>query len=316
MCCRFTDKDISRCCEVDAVCLNFAMGRSSDWNTGRFNHTEEERKSESPEVKSWSSLTETPAPLYLKRSPRRRRRGSLALMACPLRHSAVPVAYASCWLDSTSPWWERSPLAHWCLLPTPRSSSDLSYCWWPSPFSGPVACAAASPLPTARGGQRWAAGAPGWWDTAGWPAGRHLKSRPVSTPCRILRPCSSAPRPPPDPPGHPARRRTLPTRPCRAPASSSPWRPMALLLSPPAQSTQPPQQQEGRWSSTCHVKKWSPSRAETLARPECQWCKYPSGSRACWVWLCPLVYVVPYFWLWQVFSSMLLIYLAVQPTGN
>lgn len=165
----FTDKNLSWLW----IYLNVAMGKSFDWVTGRFDITDEKR--ESLEVKTWSSLIETTAPPYLKRSPRRRRGGSLAPMACPLQRFAAPVAYASCWLDSTSPWWERSPSAHWCLLPTPRSSSDLSYCWWPFPFLGPVACAAASLHPTALGGLRWVAGAQGWWDMVGWPVGQRLK---------------------------------------------------------------------------------------------------------------------------------------------
>lgn len=163
----FPDKDVS----CLWIYLNVAVGKSLDWDIGRFDSSGRE----SLEVETWSSLIETPAPLCLKRSPRRRRGGSLALMACPLRRSAVPVAYASCWLDSTSPWWERLPSTHSCLLPIPQSSSDLSYCWWPFPFSGPVVCAAASPLPTAHRGLRWAAGARDWWDMAGWPVGRRLK---------------------------------------------------------------------------------------------------------------------------------------------
>jgi len=163
----FPDQDVPWLWIYVSIC----MGKSLDWNAGRFDNTVEEW--ESSEEKTWSSLMETPAHLYLKK--RSRRGGSPALMACPLRRSVVPAACASCWPDSTSPSLERSPSARWCLRPIPRSSSDLSCCWWPSPFSGPVACAAASRLPTARVGPRWAAGARGWWDTAGWPAGRRLK---------------------------------------------------------------------------------------------------------------------------------------------
>lgn len=153
------------------IYLKPAMEKSLNWVIRKFDNSERERLA----VETWSSLIETPVPLCPKRNPRRRWRGSLALMACPLRHSAVPVACASCWLDSTSPWWEPLPSAHLCLLPIPQSSSDQSCCWWPSPFSGHVACAAACPLPTVHRGLRWAAGAQGWWDMAGWPVGRRLK---------------------------------------------------------------------------------------------------------------------------------------------
>lgn len=204
-------------------------------------------------------------------------------MVFPLRLCAAPAACASCWLDSTSLWWERSPSAHLCLLPTPPSSSVLSYCWWPFSFSGPVACAAACPLPTARGGQR-RVGAWGWWGAAGWAAGPYSKSRPASTLFRTPRPCSSAPHPPLGRRRFPAQRRSAQMKPSQGPAKSLPrWTPpVLLLLCPPVSPTQPGQHPEGRWGSTCHVKKQSPSSTGTLLKPE--WCKYPSGPRACRVW--------------------------------
>lgn len=214
------------------------------------------------EVTTWLSLIETTAPLCLKRS---RRRGSPAPMASPRRLSAVPVVYASCWRDSTSPWWERSPSARWCLPPTPPSSSDPFCCWWPSLSLGPAACAAAYPLPTARGGQRWAAGERGWWDTAGCPAGRRSRSRPASTRCRTPRPCSWAPRPRLGPRGPPARKWILLT--CQDRASFSPWRPTVPRACLPPQRTQPRPPQTGRWGSTCHVREPPPSRPETLSSP-------------------------------------------------
>lgn len=216
-------------------------------------------KREEPRGETWWSATGTPPPLCLERSPRRR--WCLAPTLFPPRLSAAPAACASCWLDSTSPWWGRSPSPHSCLPTTPPSSSDLSYCWWPFPFSGPVACAAACPHPTARGGQRRVAGAWGWWGGAGWAAGRYSKSRPASTLFRTPRPCSSAPRPPLGRCRFPARRRNALTTPPWGPAESSPrWTPTVhLLLFPPVSPTRSRQNPEGRWGSPCHGKKRSPS---------------------------------------------------------
>lgn len=234
---------------------------------------------EEPRGETWWSPTGTRPPLCLKRSPRRR--WSPAPTVFPPRLCAAPAACASCWLDSTSLWWELSPSARSCLPPTPPSSLDLSYCWWPFPFSGPVACAADCPLPTARGGPRRVAGAWRWWGVAGWVAGQYSKSRPASTLFRTPRPCSSAPRPPLGRCRLPARRRSARAKPRQGRAKSLPrWTPTVLLpLCPPVSSTQHP---EGRWGSTCHVKKQSPSSTGTSLKPE--WCKYPSGRRACRVW--------------------------------
>ena len=235
-----------------------------------------------PGGERWLSPTGTPPPPCLKRSPRWR--WGHAPMVFPPQRSAAPAACASCWRGSTSLWWERLPSAHSCLPPTPPSSSDRSYCWWPFPFSGPVACAAACPLPTARGGQWRAAGAWGWWGAAGWPAGQYSRSRPASTLFRTPRPCSSAPRPRLGRCRFPARRRSAPKTPRQRPAKSLPrWTPTALLLlCRPVPSTQPRPHREGRWDSTCHVTKRSPSSAGTPLTPE--WCKYPSGPGACGVW--------------------------------
>lgn len=127
------------------------------------------------ECQPWSSLIEAPARRCRKRSNRRSRGGGPARTVSPLRRSAAPAACASCWPDSTSPWWEPLPSPRSCLLPIPRSSWVPSSCWWPFPFSEPAACAAACPLPTARTGQRWDGRAGDWWDVAGWPAGLRLK---------------------------------------------------------------------------------------------------------------------------------------------
>lgn len=241
---------------------------------------------EEPRGEAWLSPTGTRAPLCLKRTPRRTWRGSHAPTVCPLPPCAALVACASCWLGSTSPWWERSPSAHSCLPPTPPSSSDPSCCWWPFAFSGPVACAADSPPRTARTGQRpAAAGAPAWWAAVGWRAGPRSKSRPASTPFRTPRPCSWAPRPRPAPRRSPARRRRPRAKPRRGrrPADSLPWwTPTALRPPPPAPSTRPRRLREGRWGSTCHVKRRSPSSRGTRSKPER--CKYPSGPRACRLW--------------------------------